>query len=258
MAQNNSQASVTRRWHRSIGAGAAVFVVLMVLTGLSLNHSRGLGLDQHHVTQPFLLNWYGLDEPEQFLSFLVGNDWLSFADSQLYLNDQHITSITAGIGAVGAGDLLVAAGSEELLLLNRAGELIERLPWTPSGGGGIEALGTFEANGVAVLSAGQLWLADAQLFNWQRANEPLPTPTWSSAQTAPEALQQAILRQYRGPGLSLERILLDFHSGRIFGSAGVVIFDLLALIVGSLATTGLVLWFRARRNGKRNGASKTQ
>ena len=35
------------------------------------------------------------------------------------------------------------------------------------------------------------------------------------------------------------------HSGRIFSSAGVIIYDLLALILGSLATSGLVLWFRS-------------
>ncbi len=63
-------------------------------------------------------------------------------------------------------------------------------------------------------------------------------------------LQQAITRVYRGEGLSLERLLLDLHSGRIFGSIGVLVYDLLALALGFLSISGLVLWFRSRRNGK--------
>jgi len=45
-------------------------------------------------------------------------------------------------------------------------------------------------------------------------------------------------------------VLLDLHSGRIFGPVGVLVYDLLALTLGFLAISGLVLWFRGRRNGK--------
>ena len=69
-------------------------------------------------------------------------------------------------------------------------------------------------------------------------------------------MRQAIVRHYRGNGMSLERILLDSHSGRIFGTAGVIIYDILALAVGFLAISGLVLWLRGRRNGNRNGRRK--
>jgi len=51
----------------------------------------------------------------------------------------------------------------------------------------------------------------------------------------------------------MERLLLDFHSGRIFGPVGVLVYDLLALAVGFMAISGLVLWFRGRRNGNGNG-----
>ena len=71
-------------------------------------------------------------------------------------------------------------------------------------------------------------------------------------------MRQNILRQYRGHGLSLERLLLDFHSGRIFGPAGVVIYDLLALVLGFLAISGLVLFLRGRRNGAGNGTQGKQ
>jgi len=69
-------------------------------------------------------------------------------------------------------------------------------------------------------------------------------------------LIQTITQQYRGEGLSVERVLLDFHSGHIFGPMGVFIYDLLAVAVGFLSISGLVLWIRGRRNGKRSNGVK--
>ena len=121
MARKKSQNSLVRRLHRSLGAGTAVFIIFMVLSGLAINHSNGLGLDQRHVSQPFVLDWYGLEEPEHISSFALGNEWLSFAGSQLYLNGSTVSGISNGVGAVSSHGMLIAAGSEELLLLDREG-----------------------------------------------------------------------------------------------------------------------------------------
>ncbi len=253
MARNKPQNSIVRRLHRSLGAGTAVFIIFMVLSGLTINHSNGLGLDQRHVSQPFVLDWYGLEEPEHIRSFALGNNWLSFAGSRLYLNGNPVSGLTSGVGAVSSHDMLVAAGSEELLLLDREGRLIERLPWGPSGAGPIESIGLLEDGIIVVKSADQLWLADADLLNWQQAEGTNVNPAWAFSEPAPGALHEAITRHYRGDGLSLERVLLDIHSGRIFGSIGVLVYDLLALAVAFLAISGLVFWLRGRRNGKQNG-----
>ena len=253
MARKKSQNSFVRRLHRSLGAGTAVFIIFMVLSGLTINHSNGLGLDQRHVSQPFVLNWYGLEEPENIRSFALGNDWLSFAGSQLYLNGDSISGISNGVGAISSHNMLMAAGNEELLLLDPNGTLIERLPWGPPGAGPIESIGQLADGSVVVQSVGQLWLADADLLSWQRAEGTNVNPTWAFSEPAPGALREAITRHYRGDGLSLERVLLDLHSGRIFGSIGVLVYDLLALAVAFLAISGLIFWLRGRRNGKQNG-----
>ncbi len=252
MARKKSQNSLVRRFHRSLGAGTAVFTIFMVLSGLAINHSNGLGLDQRHVSQPFVLDWYGLEEPEHISNFALGTDWLSFAGSQLYLNGNAVSGISNGVGAVSSHGMLVAAGSKELLLLDHEGKLIERLPWGPPGAGPIELIGLL-AGDVVVKSGDQLWLADADLLNWRQAEDTRVSPVWALSGPAPKALQQAITRQYRGDGLSLERVLLDLHSGRIFGSVGIFVYDLLALAVAFLAISGLVFWVRGRRNGKQNG-----
>jgi len=253
MARKNNQTSVFRRFHRSFGAGVAFFVMFMVLSGLALNHSNQLGLDQRHVSQSALLSWYGLGKPGHISSFAVDNDWLSFAGSQLYLNGSHVATISDGVGAVSNGEIFIAAGREELLLLDRDGSLIERLPWDLPGAGLIEAIGLLEKSTAMVKSAESTWVADAQLLKWQPSTDVTEIPAWSSPGSAPEELHETITAQYRGDGLSLERVLLDLHSGRVFGKAGVFIYDLLALAVGFLAISGVVFWLRGRRNGKRNG-----
>lgn len=251
--RKKTRPSATRRMHRSLGAGAAAFVIFMVLSGLAINHSTGLGLDQHHVSQPFLLRWYGLKGPDQIRSFPVGDNWVSLAGSQLYFNDRAISSITGGVGAVWGGDILVVAGDEELLLLDPDGNLVERIPWGSIGEAPIKSIGLLKDESVIVRTEHHTWVADAQLLNWQQAGDAPTTPLWSSASPAPEPLQETITHQYRGDGLSLERVLLDFHSGRIFGFIGVIVYDLLALAVGFLAISGLIFWLRGRRNGNGNG-----
>ena len=253
MADKKSRASAVRRLHRSLGAIAAVFILFMVVSGLAINHSHDLGLDQRHVSQSSLLNWYGFGEPQNIRSFAVADGWLSFAGSQLYLNDNHVATIANGVGAVSSANMLIAAGSEELLLLDFDGSLIERLPWERGDADPILAIGLHEGTTVAVKSVNQMWLADAQLLGWQQAGEITTSTAWATAAPPPQGLHKAIISQYRGEGLNLERLLLDFHSGRFFGPVGVFVYDLLAIAVGLMAISGLVLWLRGRRNGNRNG-----
>lgn len=244
------QASAIRNLHRSIGAVAAVFVLLMVLSGLAINHSNGLRLDQRHVSNPYLLGLYGINAPADMRSFRLDDDWLSLAGSWLYFNQAAVAEVSGGLGAVASGDWIVVAGRDELLLLSRQGELVERLAWQDAGTAGIESIGLAGDDRIVVASAGALWLADEELLDWQRLDDTTVAVQWSMAAPTPAALQQHISRHYRGDGLNVERLLLDLHSGRAFGPLGVLVYDLLALATGFLALSGLVLWFRSRRNGK--------
>jgi len=244
------KASALRRLHRSIGAAAALFVLFMVLSGIVINHSNGLGLDREHVSQPFLLDWYGLGAPDRLISFDCGDTWLSFAGSQLYLDEKPVAAIGKGVGAVSSGELLIAAGSDELLLLDHDGNLVERQPWSSVDAATIESIGLDANGGVLVKSGGRIWSADAELLSWQLTDETTADTRWATPAPAPEALRQTIARSYRGQGPSVEQVLLDLHSGRFFGTAGVIVYDLLALTLGFLAFSGFVLWLRSRRNGK--------
>jgi len=55
-------------------------------------------------------------------------------------------------------------------------------------------------------------------------------------------VQRSLLDQYRGSGLSWERLLLDLHSGRLFGSVGVFIIDLAGIALLLIALSGVWVW----------------
>ncbi|MFC1720259.1 PepSY-associated TM helix domain-containing protein [Pseudomonadota bacterium] len=251
MVRKKPRISMTRRLHRTLGASAAVFILFMALSGLAINHAQNLELDQKHVSQPLLLGWYGMDDPGQIRSYRAGENWLSFAGSRVYFNGKFISILPNGVGAVFNGDFLVAAGSDELLLVDREGQLVERMPWDQPDAGPIESIGSLENGEVLVRSGTNLWMADAQMLQWQPLDPATVTAKWSELTGEPEEIRQAVILQYRGAGLSMERLLLDLHSGRIFGAAGVLVYDLLALIVGFLAISGIILWLRGPGNGRK-------
>jgi len=250
MARKKLKASTLRRLHRSIGAAAAAFVLFMVVSGIVINHANDLSLDRKHISESFLLDWYGLGAPENLLSFETGGGWISFAGSQLFLNEKPVASVSGGVGAVSTGQLLVAAGTDELLLLDHDGNLVERQPWSPVDSAPIEAIGLDSNGGVLVKSGGRVWSADSEFLEWRRGDSVAEGAAWAMPAPAPDDLRQSITQSYRGPGPSVEQVLLDLHSGRIFGIVGVIVYDLLALTLGFLALSGLVLWWRSRRNGK--------
>jgi uncharacterized iron-regulated membrane protein len=66
----------------------------------------------------------------------------------------------------------------------------------------------------------------------------------------PGAQKAEVLRRYSGRGLPLSRVLLDLHTGRVFGKIGVWLMALASIFLLALSLSGLVMWFK-KPNGKR-------
>ena len=58
------------KWHRGLGIAAVLFVVTLAVTGILLNHNATLGLHQHQITHPWLLEHYDINSvPEDAFSY---------------------------------------------------------------------------------------------------------------------------------------------------------------------------------------------
>ena len=237
-------------WHRYIGLVAALFVVILALTGLVLNHTDELGLDARHVQSDTLLDWYGVHAPASITSYPVGEHILSAVGKQVYWNTQRVSQVDGPLlGALRFSDLVVAAVEGGLLLFTPDGELIERLGGSAGVPAGMQAIGLAAAGTLAIRAAHGYYQTNSDFLEWRETNT-LDNVTWTSAIETPDPLHAALVAAYRGSGLSLERVLLDLHSGRILGNWGVYLMDAAAILFLLLAISGIWLWGKRRVSAK--------
>ena len=148
--------------------------------------------------------------------------------------------------AVGADAL--AGLDSGLLLFTREGELIEQLGPAAGIPGGIQAVGTDSTGRLLIKTARGAYRTDENFIEWTTATA--TDVTWSIPVTPGQELSSALRNAWRGTGLSLERVLLDLHSGRILGEAGVWLVDAAALLFLLLAGSGVWLWGRRRASAR--------
>ena len=233
-----------RKLHRWAGIGAAVFVLWLAVTGLLLNHSTSLGLDSNFVDASWLLGPYGIEDPVVGPSFRAGASTVSFVEGRWYLDARPIADgLSALAGAVQFDDYIIAADTAELIVLNDGAEILERWPVEAEIVEPIIAIAPTEG-GVAIRTATGRYEFDWEStgihpFVWSDAE-----PDWAEPVRVDAALVASITDDYRGSGVSWERLLLDLHSGRLAGLSGALVMDLAALALVVLAVSGFVLWRR--------------
>ena len=71
-------------------------------------------------------------------------------------------------------------------------------------------------------------------------------PLWVAPSTVPGDIKESVLVAFRGQGLPWERVVLDLHSGRIFGNWGSYVMDAAAIILFILVLSGFYKWYIRR------------
>lgn len=232
-------------WHRTVGLLTAVLLCELAITGILLNHGHQLRLDSQFVANERLLDWYGIAAPSIDTAFVDATHWASQAGTTLYLDNRplqgHYSTLT---GLRYTSDWVALCTRDAVLLVTREGERIDTLP-TPAPA---VALARDTHAALTILTEAGIY-STHDLLNWDLAGEP-GEREWQSPQSLPLDLEAEIVRHYRSHILSLERVLLDLHSGRLAGTTGVVIVDLAGILALFLAATGVGLWltrWRRRR-----------
>ncbi len=233
-------------WHRRLGVLAAFFALVLAITGIALNHSPELGLDRHFVDWPWLSQAYG-DDSGDLPAFQLGERWLSrAANGRIYLDAQEVAPCNGPlVGAVAAGELLYAGCAEELLLITHRGELVESINASTGLPVPLQAVGLIEEQ-IVLQATGTWWLADLDLMEF---NHRAPAAGADIRQRVPDRLPEAIRAAIPAPAqwLSWERLLLDLHSGRVFGRLGVLWVDAVGVLLAGLALSGITMWSLHRR-----------
>ncbi len=212
-----------------------------------LNHEADTPWLHKPVRSLWLLNLYGIQTPT-VTSYPIGDRFISsLGTDYIYLNDKESAYCRGNLkGAVLDRALIVVACGNELVLLTEDGDVVERIGSAYGMPSPVDALG--RCNKVLCLqSQNEVYLINIDQLSWQVLD---PTSQIqlekSMAGTLPDADRQGLLRQHMGDGISWERVLLDLHSGRLFG-LGPWLMDIVAVFLILLAISGVSMWYGGYR-----------
>lgn len=226
--------------HRYLGLISALVLIMLSVTGIALNHTDDLKLDRQMIQSSPILDWYGIKAEDNFTAYSTKQHWLTKLNQHLYFdqslllkNDQQL------VGAIEMQEFIVVGLNDTLLLLSLQGELIEQLPITKLKQIGINPQ---QSTQIVIRTKQEVLYSDDDLMSWQTHTE--HNTLWSKPEQLPTTISQQIKKDYRSGILPLERVILDLHSGRLFGSIGVFIVDLSGLFLIILALSGCAVWLK--------------
>lgn len=210
-----------------------------------MNHTVKLDLDSYTINLRPLNVWYGLASSSNPKSFKAEKLWISFVDRTLYIEGRSVGNLDTNlVGVISWEDGVLIAQSQELTLYSSEGQVFdqkngEELP------GKILAIGKTGDNMVAVKTGKGVFFSDVEMEQWQPITK--ENVIWSMPSNPPEKLTKAVIEAHSGRGLPASRIILDLHSGRIFGQWGLYLMDAAAIFLLFLTMTGLYNWSKRKR-----------
>lgn len=232
------------RTHRFIAMVAVLFVIVVTLTGLVLNHADTFGLSSRGAG--FLSSVYGIEAPSPDAAFDAGGIVFASTTDTLYADGRELATISGPLrGAVvtGTGEIIVATPVELLLTTSKA-MLIEHA--IINAGTPIVRFGVAGKKIVAATPE-QLFAVDTVAMDLVVNDEdPAVGIAWSTPATLNDEQIGRISEQALGKIISWERVLNDLHSGRILPVVGRYIVDIAALCLLYLCFTGVLIWIRTR------------
>ena len=200
MTRNRKKTFPFFLWHRRLGLLAMVLMIILAITGILLNHTESLTLDETAVESDALLNWYGLNPKGDAIQFSAGQHTVSQWDKQIFFNHQPLTTSNQQLtGLVAINDLFIASLNNIILLVDNNGEMIEQID-TQHEFNVIKAIGLQNKYLVLKTVTDQVYMADEQIINWHPTK--VENIEWSTYNSVDEQQLKKLKQAYRGQGLS--------------------------------------------------------
>jgi hypothetical protein len=236
--------------HRHIGVVLVWVAIWLAITGVLLNHSDQLRLNDIKIQSPWVLKLYGL-EPEPLKEGYHWRQkwWVELADA--YYVDGLIFPHYQGhlVGGIALPDLLLVATRDAVIVLTAEGEPVETLRAEHGLTGQFQQLGMWKGQPVLRTSTG-MFIGSADAISWQPMPASVSAVQWSEREPLPSSLIERLSvissMTTNESEITLEKLVLDLHSGRLFGSWSWLMLDLFALLLVSGAGSGFVIWLKLR------------
>lgn len=234
-----------REWHRRLGILAAFFLIFLSVTGIALNHTDLLKLAHKSITNDWLLNQYNINPPKD-IRFYHQNQ-LVVTNNFVWFNKHLLTEATNTIVSMGKfKQFFLIATTHDLYLYNEVGKLVDKIDSTAGLPKSITALGIDEDN-IFINTVNGYYQTDSNFLIWKSIT-PIKEPSWFEPSQAEKKDIVLASTWYRSKFLTWERIIVDAHSGRIFGIFGVIFMDITAILLILLSLSGIYIWVRYARS----------
>jgi hypothetical protein len=243
-----------REWHKRAGLFAFFFMGWLGISGILLNEASDLDLNSRRIDWTWLMSIYGLhaDPPQSGLG--AGGHWLAVAGGSTVLDGKPLSQgIDAPLGFVAGPEpgqpgkqMLYVARADSIVLLQPDGSRVDELRMPPLPIGAIRRVGAVAAKpgSLAVQGSDTAYLSEDEGESWKPV--PATDVQWSVTQPLPQAVRSA-LTPFSRPSVSIQQILVDAHSGRLFGRFGTYFVDAIGLAALLLATSGVWMMWRTSK-----------
>jgi hypothetical protein len=253
---------VLREWHKRAGLFAFVFLGWLGVTGIFLNEASDLDLNARRVGWPWLMAIYGLHPEPPPTGLGAGGHWLALAGGSSVLDGKPLAqALDAPLGLVAAPEpgsaklMLYAAQADSVVLLRPDGSRVDELRMPPLPIAAIRRIGLVSGHpgSIAVQGSDTAYQSEDEGESWKPV--PATEVQWSVPQPLPQDVRAALL-PYSRPSVSVQQLLVDVHSGRLFGRYGTYVIDVVGLAALLLATSGVWMMWRTSSARKKNQATR--
>lgn len=243
-----------REWHKRAGLAAFLFIIWLAASGVLLTRSNELGFDAVRVDWPWLMSLYGLHAEPPQVGFSAGGHWLTSTSEFTIIDTKPLAEGIAGVVGIAAGNdpahpMLFVAAADSLVLLTPEGERVDELraPILP--------ISSIRRIGIVNGPRGNIAIQDFDAYQSGDGGETwkpvAPADVrWSSPVSLPEDLR-AQITPYARPRVIVEQLLIDLHTGRLFGPVGAWIITIIGFAALWLAGSGVWMWWRIKQNRQR-------
>lgn len=241
-----------RDWHRRAGLFAFLFMGWLGLSGILINQSPSWGYDTDRIYWSWVMWLYSLEPAPPTTGYTARGVWLAQTPEGTVLDGRPLVPpIKLPLGMVSAtvDDQLLyfIADPKVVAVVTREGVRFDELraPILPVDA--VRRIGTVpETGAVAVQDLDAFQSADGGT-SWTPV-DPLVVK-WSEAIEIPAAERERLL-EFSRPFVTLEHILVDAHSGALFGRGGVYVINAVGVAALWLAISGVWMWWRTQRRRK--------
>lgn len=249
-----------REWHKRAGLGAFIFMGWLGVSGVALNQSASWGLDAARVDWSWLMSIYGLHAQSPENGFSFAGHWVAVLGEHSILDGKLLSMpVKSPLGLVASGDgadrKLLVASYDSVLLLKPDGTRIDEL----SAGlmlpvSSIQRIGVAEKNPAMAVIDGKGFYGSVDGESWTKVS-PKTAVHWSEPVTL-SPTQRKQFEQYARPSVAVEQLLIDLHSGRLFGRIGPYVIDLVGLAALWLSISGVWMMWRTNQARKKNAVRR--